>query len=198
MGHNVQLVVGRRDAVMRFLRDWPGARAVALLGGWQAIPVEEPLYDAIATRWPEAKEPDGLDMAPPGMSEALATATAEGGGLAYVETDYWGGSGGQSAMAWVEGREALSAMRAMGAGGPINSALRAIGVKRSDTDDEFDTIGLGLRRSMGDYEPAGPVRLRVQAPTNESPTPKATLPGWAVFLLLAGFVGLGVAVAMMH
>jgi hypothetical protein len=198
MGHSVQLVVGRNDAVARFLRDWPGTRAIALLGEWQAIPVEDGLGEAIAARWPEAKRPEQLDMSPPGMSEALAAATSGSGGLAYVETDYWGGSGGQSAMAWLDGREVLAPARATGAAGPINSALRAIGVKRSEEADEFDTIGLGLRRSMSDYEPEGPVRLRGATPALDETTREQTLPVWAVLMLIAAFIGLGVAIAMMR
>src|SRR5690348_4813492 len=130
MGHSVRLVIGRIDAVNGFIRAWPGARAVALLGGWHAIPLEDKLHEAIAARWPNAQPPDELDVAPPGIREALAEATKLSGALAYLETEYWGGSGEQSAMAWSAGQEVFPATRSRGAGGPINSALRSVGVVR--------------------------------------------------------------------
>ena len=115
MGHSVRLLVGSIDAVGGFTRSWPVARSVALLGGWRAIPLEDDLYEAIAARWPNAPPPDELDVAPPGIREALAEATKPGGALVYLETEYWGGSGEQSAMAWSAGREVFSATRSRGA-----------------------------------------------------------------------------------
>ncbi len=197
MGHSVQLIIGRGEAVQVFLRQWPGSRAVELRDGWQAIPVEDALYAAIEARAPGATRPPGLDMSPFGLELALAAATETGGGLAYVETEYFGGTGEQSAMAFVDGREAVAPQRARGGGGAINQALRAIGVARSVADDEFDTIGLGERRSMTDYEPEGPLRLR-GAPQPASAAPAQGLPGWVVGLVIAAAIGAGVLVAMVR
>jgi hypothetical protein len=131
------------------------------------------------------------------MEAALMAATTTGGGLAYVETEYWGGSGGQSAMACVAGRTVAGPSRSRGAGGPINAALQAIGVNRTERDDAFDAIGLGHRRSMADYEPDGPVRLRASQTTiePEAQTPK-TIPVWAAMLLIAGCIALGTWLAI--
>lgn len=196
MGHSVQLIVGRGAAVQAFLRQWPGARAVELRGGWQAIPVEEPVYAAIEAKAPGATRPPELDVSPLGLDQALAGATEAGGGLAYVETEYFGGTGGQSAMAFVDGREAMAPQRARGGGGAINQALRAIGVKRSDAHDEFDTIGLGERRAMEDYGPDGPRRFQRQREDEAQPEPKQGLPIWLVLLVVALAIGGGVWIAV--
>jgi len=135
-------------------------------------------------------------VSPLGLDQALAGATEGGGGLAYVETEYFGGSGGQSATAFVDGREAMAPQRARGGGGAINQALRAIGVKRSVADDEFDTIGLGERRSMDDYGPDGPRRLRGQREGEAQVTSKSGLPAWVVLLAVAIAIGGGVFMAM--
>lgn len=198
MGHNVHVVVGQGDAIARLLSDWPGSRAVDLQDGWRAIPVDEALHEAIAARFPDAPMLEELDLAPRGIGLALSAATAQGGALAYAETDYFGGSGAQSAMAYVDGVEASAPQRSRGAGGPINAALRAIGVKRNDMDDEFDTIGLGYRRSMSDYEPEGPLRLRGQASPPPASAKEPILPVWVVLVILAACVSLGVAMATMH
>lgn len=136
-------------------------------------------------------------MSPFGLELALAAATEAGGGLAYAETEYFGGTGDQSAMAFVDGREAVAPQRARGGGGAINQALRAIGVVRSVADDEFDTIGLGERRSMADYEPEGPVRLRGAQPPAAA-APAQGLPGWVVGLVIAAAIGAGVLMAVVR
>ena len=195
MGHSVRLVIGRGEVVAAFRAQWSAARAVDLRDGWQAIPMDEPLFDAIEARHPGAVRPSGLDVSPLGLSEALAEVTATGGGLAYIETEYFGGAGGQSATAFVDGREVMAPQTARGGAGPINQALRRIGVQRGEAD-EFDTIGLGERRSMDDYEPEGPVRLRGQAAEAAATGDQPGLPMWLVMIVIAGAVGLGIMVAV--
>lgn len=196
MGHSVQLIIGRGAAVQAFLRQWPGARAVELRDGWQAIPVEEPIYAGIEAKAPGATRPPEMDVSPLGLDLALAGATEGGGGLAYVETEYFGGTGGQSAMAFVDGREAMAPQRARGGGGTINQALRAIGVTRDAVKDEFDTIGLGERRAMEDYRPDGPRRFQRQREDEAKPEPKSGLPVWVVVLVVALAIGGGVFMAV--
>ena len=197
MVHSVHLIIGKGASVTTFLQQWPAARVVDLLAGWQAIPVDEALYAAIEARHPAATRPPGLDVSPLGLSEALAAATSKGGSLAYVETEYFGGTGGQAATAFVDGHEVVAPQSAKGAG-PINQALRRIGVTRTAADDEFDTIGLGERRTMTDYEPEGPVRLRGEAPLQAEPAPKAFVPMWVVMLVLAAAVGFAITVSVMR
>ncbi len=201
MTHSVQLVIGSADSVAAFLRDWPGSRSVELAGGWHAVPVDDALFQQIEMSSREARRPEELDSSPPGLEAAMEVATRGGGALAYVETDYWGGSGGQSAVAYVDGRVAVHPYRSKGAGGPINSALRAIGVARG-ADDEFDTIGLGERRTMTDYELEGPVRLRsplaVAAELLGADAPEPTILIWLVLVLIAAFVAVGTMMAMLR
>ena len=196
MGHSVHLIIGKDAAIAAFLNQWPLARTVDLRGGWQAIPVDEALYAAIEAKHPGAIRPSGLDVSPLGLSEALAAATAKGGGLAYVETEYFGGTGAQAATAFIDGHEVVAPQSAKAAG-PINQALRRIGVTRTDANDEFDTLGLGERRTMTDYEPEGPVRLRGEAtPTSSAPPAQAFVPMWVVMLVLAAAVGLAIMVSV--
>lgn len=199
MGHSVHLIIGRGEAIGAFLRRWPGSRSVELRGQWQAIPVDDRLHAAIEAAAPGGARPPELDVSPLGLELAMTAATEAGGGLAYVETEYFGGTGGQSAMAFMDGREAMAAQRSRGGGGPINQALRRIGVVRG-ADDEFDTVGLGERRSMSDYEPEGPVRLRRTAVAVEAKPAagQAFLPMWLVIFVVAAAIGGGVFMAMVR
>jgi hypothetical protein len=183
MGHSVQLIIGKGSDVEMLLRAWPMARAVELRGRWLAIPLGDDLLGDMEGR------AAGTEVG--GLERALAEATASGGDLAYVETEYFGGTGGQSAMAFANGREVMPLERSHGAGA-INTALRRIGVLREAGKDEFDTIGLGERRSMEDYEPDGPRRLEVR----REDVANSGLPVWVVLLIVVAAIAAGVWAAM--
>jgi hypothetical protein len=75
--------------------------------------------------------------------------------ITKVETDYFGGDGFQSAQLWENSKRKVfySDEGAIGIyhTEPINEVLRMIGVKKKSGMDEFDTIGLGKRRSNNDF-----------------------------------------------
>lgn len=192
MGHSVRLIIGRPDDVARLVQRWPQTRAVELLAGWMAAPLTDALYDALTAWRPNSAAVDAFDMAPPGLADALNEASQEGGALAYVETEYFGGTGDQSGGAWRDG-----AMRVAERGhGSINVALHAIGVVDAAGMDAFDTIGLGRRRSMDAYEP---VTIAPEATASPSPSGASAkgFPVWAVVAFLVAAIALGVSAAML-
>ncbi|GAA2908919.1 hypothetical protein GCM10010517_75370 [Streptosporangium fragile] len=65
--------------------------------------------------------------------------------FAIVQTEYFGGVGGQWAAAFAGERRLTTD------GASINEALAALGVRASASMDEFDVIGLGEFRSNPDY-----------------------------------------------
>ena len=75
--------------------------------------------------------------------------------VAWVETDYFGGSGFQSAASWDRGETVVGPLKT-GAetallDGAINHALRSIGVVSEGSHDEFDTLGLGRHRDNEEW-----------------------------------------------
>ena len=78
-----------------------------------------------------------------------------------METDYFGGAGNQAATVFLRGERVLRRTRA--ASGPVDAALRLVGVVAAGGQDEFDTIGLALPRD-GDR---GSGRPWTEAPENE-------------------------------
>lgn len=191
MSHSVRLIIGRPGDVEAFASRWPHTLVSSLPGNWAAAPLTDELYDALAAWRPGAAAIEAFDMAPPGLAEALAEATASGGPLAYAETEYFGGTGDQSSGAWAGGK-LLQAERGHGA---INSALHAIGVTDAQGMDAFDTIGLGRKRSNEDYlrpQNRGEVHA---APASATPPAKG-LPLWLVAAVIAAAIGLGLAVAV--
>jgi hypothetical protein len=69
--------------------------------------------------------------------------------VAYIETEYFGGTGTQAAAVWEGGKIILAPRRADI--GPINDALRLLGVTRTPTQDEFDVAGLRRHRRTEDW-----------------------------------------------
>ncbi|MET8999323.1 hypothetical protein [Amycolatopsis sp. NPDC004169] len=100
-----------------------------------------------------APELDGFWKVPAGFQDTLA-ACSELGTVAYVEADYFGGTGTQSAQVWHRGAVVLGPVRVAegerfsAAGSPISQALRALGVQRGGHVDEFDAAGLGRHRRV--------------------------------------------------
>jgi len=90
------------------------------------------------------------------LSEGLQTAliqAAGGGQLAYIETNYFGGTGSQAAAVFSAGEVIMRASRPISRepvrrNDPINTALRVLGVQALAGEDEFDAIGLSRFRDL--------------------------------------------------
>ncbi len=94
---------------------------------------------------------------------AFAAKASRLAGVAYLETEYFGGVGEQSAVLWKGGVLGVGpltySMDATAKGGgrprslwPINVVLRGLGVVASGFIDEFEAFGLGDYRSVDDIE----------------------------------------------
>jgi hypothetical protein len=68
--------------------------------------------------------------------------------FAVIETDYFGRMGDQAAAVYHGDTEVMAP--AVGATGPINRALRHLGVRAPSGVDEFDAVGLGQFREFDD------------------------------------------------
>lgn len=114
------------------------------------VPVGDDAYDALLDR-EGANIPAGPEFWR--LTEAmmeLARECSVHGPIAYAETDYFGGTGVQSAAAWIQGKLAMPPTTHPA--GPINAALHTIGLERANGLDEFDTLGLGQVRRMDAFE----------------------------------------------
>ncbi|NEA26602.1 hypothetical protein [Actinomadura bangladeshensis] len=132
----------------------PEARVVLLGQHLSLLPMTNALFDAVTVAG--APELDGFWKAPAGLGRLLAACSATGP-AAYVEADYFGGTGTQSAQVWHAGKVVLGPLhkgeREMFAadGSPISQALRRLGAAKGDHVDEFDAVGLGRHRRTDDW-----------------------------------------------
>ena len=72
--------------------------------------------------------------------------------IAKIETDYFGGSGHQSAKLFIENKRVYNESDEFNFGvNPINDVLKLMGVEPKPGMDRFDTIGLGRYRTNKDF-----------------------------------------------
>lgn len=77
--------------------------------------------------------------------------------VAYIEAQYFGGNGAQSAIVWQDGMMIFAhpdngvVARVPGRIGPINSALRLLDASADGARDEFEAVGLSACRHNMDW-----------------------------------------------
>jgi hypothetical protein len=150
MGHCLRALVLTEGAAQAAATDLPQVVLIPLAQGLSLVPVTNELFDAISPAY-------GGDPDPPGpWFERLCGATSKwcaglsfAGSVAYIETEYFGGTGDQGAAVWDAGGLVYGPSRAPR--DVINQALRMLGVSRDRGRDEFDSIGLGRWRGNDDW-----------------------------------------------
>ncbi|WP_245821905.1 hypothetical protein [Lentzea waywayandensis] len=78
------------------------------------------------------------------------------GPVAFVDAEFFGGTGSQRAQVWDQGRSVLGPLvreedDPMPGVTPISQALRRLGVVKGEHHDEFDAVGLGRHRDTEDW-----------------------------------------------
>ena len=162
MGHHINALIGTNEALKSLVTRLGSPPPTELSFGLVIIPLDEQRLDAIAMSLEPAIE--GFTYLTPLMAEKIAAAL--NGPTLYVETEYFGGMGGQSAAYFENGRLTwcgaessekppagssladLYERTANGGRSPINEGLRRLGLIRSEMCDEFDQIGLQRLRSL--------------------------------------------------
>lgn len=153
--HHVSAVIGEATLLEELRVGLPGARIVELPQGFALVPATREVIAAAG----EGEKVHGFYHATTTLVRALERAS-ERGPLVYVETEYFGGAGGQAALVLRGGRceSVSSSIEDEEIGNDessISTALRAIGVERGAAHDEFAAIDLGRHRSTEDWHEHG-------------------------------------------
>src|SRR5215510_6393804 len=154
MGHHIQAFISREELLREITQHYPTAIVIPLSQGFGILPVTKQFYDEL----PSPQHPDKADnrflyMGPKlhQIGKALSVKVP----LAYVETEYFGGTGFQGAVVWANGQMIFGPALTGDSedfqtddlpDNAINIALRKLGVLKGSSDDEFDVIGLGKHR----------------------------------------------------
>lgn len=160
MAYELRAVIAEMDIVERLASDWHLASAVRLEQGYGLIPMTDELHADII----ELADCDDTSPIPEfghfsqGLLKVIERASNRGP-VAYVEAEFFGGPGFQSAAVWFKGRFTLSPVRSNPASSypfAINLALERLGVVNAAGKDAFDTLGLGRYRATSDWTPQLP------------------------------------------
>lgn len=151
MSHHINALIGRRS-VLAGLIDRLGIPAPTDLPfDLVIIPLDEGRLDALALS--SAPAYDGFTYLTPDIASVIALAL-DGGAALYIETDYFGGVGGQAAGLVENGSLVWSAVssnensEALPDKTPISAGLAKLGVIAEAGRDEFDEVGLVRFRSL--------------------------------------------------
>ncbi len=150
MGHSITAIIGGPDVVAALGAAAGCPPATPLVQGWSIIPLGERQLDRLAGETLGAPTP-GFIYLGANLDEMFRSFGARGD-FVYLETNYFGGAGGQAAALYRGGhvfrREAQDVSRAPPSpNGPINQLLRDLGVVAAFGKDAFDTLGLGRFRA---------------------------------------------------
>lgn len=151
--HWVQALITSEELATEAHRLVPSLVVCSLPQGLALVPMTQEAEEALAESEFARSEPT-----PPLAEEmavgiaALAAKLSTRGLVVYAATFLHGGTGGQDALVWEAGELILSLHDdednpSAWPNSPISRALRRVGVKTQQGQDEFDAIGLGKHRS---------------------------------------------------
>ena len=150
MGHAIQALLIPDSAAGLVPEQLPHTRAISIGHGIQLVPITDETFDALRERYPALPEPPDVEFWKlSGPIVHVALELSQHGPVAYIETDYFGGAGEQAATVWDAGRVRMPTQQARK--GPINEALRLMGVRAGLRQDEFEAVGLDANRSNDDW-----------------------------------------------
>ena len=146
MGHQIEAVIGKREAVQAFADNWAQAEMVELPQNCGLVFLTAALFDDITELFdePDREEPSPLTYFTSAIRWALEDASRQGP-LVYIETDYAGGYGTQAGILLEQGKTILGPIEGEGT---VNRLLYSIGVWCERGKDEFDSLDLGRYRHM--------------------------------------------------
>lgn len=146
--HDVKALIAEERTLRGEISAFQNAVVCPLGQGFALVPITVALARELKPAAPEIHASIMPDMAPGLISLALRMSVR--GPVAFISTEYFGGQGGQDAVAWSSG-DVIFSPESEGyddawPNSAISQALRAIGVVAAQGQDEFDTLGLGRHR----------------------------------------------------
>ena len=160
MPHHIKAFLGHRYNIIPLSEKW-SKEYIQLPQGVCMLFLTDSLFDDIteSANAPNAQSEDGFQFLTQPIKLVLEEHSQNKGKLAYIETEYHGGTGSQSAVLFEDGKKTISKVTDDFSSEPkptnlsekaINSVLSALGVQKSR--DEFESINLDDYRSMPDED----------------------------------------------
>ena len=146
MGHCIQVFIGKNYIIEKMASDWIFTDTVFLKQQFAMIYLTEKLFDDMEelSDLENTLDYDMFVLFTSAIQEIMQY-YSRNGMLAYLETDYFGGTGTQAGVLFEKGDMTVKPVEGEGT---INYILERMGVYRERGKDEFDSLGLGRYRTM--------------------------------------------------
>ncbi len=154
MGHELRALITRPDAV----HDGLTLDFVTRPEEFVLIPLTNELFDRLGGG--HDKPYDDQFWFFSGSIRDLAVQLSRTAPVAYIEVDFFGGTGTQASIAWRDEQVVFGPIKYEFEAGteepprerwPVNAALAAIGATPGNSIDEFDALRLGQHRHTEDW-----------------------------------------------
>ena len=162
MGHSIRALVGKSESIDKFADDWVHSSKVDLEQGYALIMITDELHDDV-NEFSDNQSSDPFEefvYLSSSLNEIFIRDSFKTK-LAYIETDYFGGTGSQAVILYEDGVPTVGPLitediwdeksngfvqKPKGARA-INQVLKKMGVW-CKSSDEFESLGLVHYRSM--------------------------------------------------
>jgi hypothetical protein len=147
----VQALIAKTDKLAAHALRFESAVTCPLVQGYSLLPITDALAKALAGyQWSSEAALTHSSLELPDGLNGFACEISHDCPVAYINTYYFGGHGGQDALVFDKGRlgfsPATDGYNHCWPDSSISQALRAIGVEAEVGKDAFDTVGLGAHR----------------------------------------------------
>jgi hypothetical protein len=146
MGYYLQAFICRQSDTRLLTEKFDKAISVDIGQGLSLIPMTEELFDQISN-FTSSSSVDKFEYMTEYVENKILNAIGDRK-FAYVEAEYFGGEGGQMAVIWNNNRR--QQILPFGKD-KINQVLKDFGVTANEGQDEFLTLGFGLRRDTREW-----------------------------------------------
>lgn len=146
MGHFLKAFIGQKDSLTPIQEKYNSSKLVDLNNQISMISMTDELFDEM-NKLETSPEISSFEF----LTENIEKKTLELIGikeLAYVESEFFGGQGGHIGLIWKNGqRDFVGDFKRS----TMNEILKKLGVIKTGTKDEFETIGLDKHRQTEDW-----------------------------------------------
>lgn len=145
MGHCIRAFIGRNDIVKALASSWL-REPILLPQNFSMLFLTDELFDDM-TELADLKnnlDCSALDFFTTAVARVMAQHSLHAA-LAYIETEYFGGTGSQAGVLFINGEAEIKPTKSDNI---INQILQRLGVYKEKGKDEFDSISLGYYRIM--------------------------------------------------
>ena len=146
MGYYLSAFFGKTEELRKIQKTYKSANLIELHPCVSLIPLTEDLFDEI-NNFSATECLFNFEYLTTKSEDEILTMVTDIT-LAYVEAEYFGGQGGQSAIIWKNGKRDSEFIRDSQS---INKVLKSFGVIAEANKDEFDTVGLSRHRHTRDW-----------------------------------------------